>query len=84
MDDEQHRALHSAIVIVPTLDRFTAWRTAKNYEGGSNPISCLFNLINAIDLSLSDERMDRIAIANGVVVMQAIEAQVNYIRDGIE
>lgn len=83
MEEEAHKRLHATLAIVPILDRFTAWRVSKHYEQGEEPMDSVHNFMFALDHALSDKRTDRIARANGAVVMQAIGAQLPYIHEGL-
>lgn len=80
-----HIALHSEVILVPPLDRFTAGRVLKDFVPQKGDyIGSMYNLISSIDEALKHPKARAIEIENAQVAIHAIELQVPFIKEYLE
>lgn len=77
MDRQTHEELHRDIEAVPLLGRQALIAVGAQYRGGVNTFQNIDRLLSAIDQA---GRFDKV---KSELAVEAIEAQLPYIRDGM-
>jgi len=77
-----HAALHSEVVIVPPLDRFTAGRVARDFMPVHNDtIGSIEMLMRSIEHAIRHPKVQELERMNAAVTLHALELQIPFIRE---
>jgi hypothetical protein len=82
MDVGVHRELHEATPTVPPLSMHMAQAVRSQLHPQSNPFKAIDEFRRAVEVAQDYSRMHRVEIESADLTMQAIEAQLPYLREG--
>lgn len=79
-----HAALHSEIIVVPVLDRFTAGRVLSDFQPiEGNHIASMEELMRSIERAIKHPKSGELEQMNAQVAIHALELQIPYIRESL-
>ena len=83
IDRRTHEEIHRECPAVPVLGYHALCRTVRNYHPGEDELSSMDNLLFAIEDSLMHPRAHRLERQLGLLVIEGIEVQRPFIKEGI-
>lgn len=86
MDYDAHQELHDNITVVPLLDHYSAAfvRIAMERSRASKPLDRADDFMLALESYGHDLRANRLDRSLGALVIEAVEGQREYIKDGLD
>jgi hypothetical protein len=81
---ETHRELHKNVSVVPLVDNYMLSRAARRFEGRVNdPLRTMQQLATCIEIAMDFPKVTDIEYRLGALAVDAIEAQIPYIKFGM-